>query len=203
MEPDTGRFDAPVMAFPSAPEWEEWLLANHTTSTGIWLALPRKGTDSPSVTRAEAVDVALCWGWIDGQTASSRTPEGWWELRFTPRRPRSRWSKINIAKVEALIAQGRMRPAGMDEVRRARRDGRWEAAYDSPRTARMPPDLRSALDGRPGAAERFDALPAGDRYRAFMSLHHARRPETRARRIAAVLDRLDRMPEPTRRGGSS
>jgi uncharacterized protein YdeI (YjbR/CyaY-like superfamily) len=117
--------------FGSADEFAAWLSANYGTAAEIWLALPKKGTPVASVTRPEAVDIALCYGWIDGKAISSTMPDGWWAQRFTPRRPRSVWSKVNVAKVEALISDGRMRPAGLIQVEAAKADGRWDAAYPS------------------------------------------------------------------------
>jgi uncharacterized protein YdeI (YjbR/CyaY-like superfamily) len=176
--------------FASADEFAAWLSANHDTAAEIWLALPKKGTAVASVTRPEAVDVALCYGWIDGKTTSSTMPDGWWAQRFTPRRPRSVWSKVNVAKVEALIAAGRMRPAGLAQVEAAKADGRWAAAYDSPRTAGVPADLRAALDAVPSAAAAFAALSATDRYQILLTLQNVKRSDTRVRRIAGYVETL-------------
>jgi uncharacterized protein YdeI (YjbR/CyaY-like superfamily) len=171
------------MRFASAAAFEEWLAAAHAASDGVWLELAKKGSGVPSVTYAEAVEIALCFGWIDGQVRRSEE-EGFYLQRFTPRRARSTWSQINREKVAALAAAGRMQPAGLAEVERAKADGRWDAAYAPPSRMTVPDDLRSALDAEPAAAERFAALPASERYSILFDVHGAKRPETRARRIA-------------------
>jgi uncharacterized protein YdeI (YjbR/CyaY-like superfamily) len=177
----------PWRRFASVADWTDWLERNHERAVEAWIAFPKKGTDAASVTRREAWEVALCFGWIDGQAASSSMPDGWWAIRFSPRTSRSRWSKINCAKVERLTAQGRMREPGLREVARAQADGRWQAAYDPPSTAAIPPDFEDALAQRPGAAEAFRALSSRRRYAILNSIAQARRPETRARRIRKAL----------------
>ncbi|MFE0427017.1 YdeI family protein, partial [Streptomyces sp. NPDC058953] len=122
--------------FATADAYDQWLTEHHDTATEMWIALPKKGTDATSLTRAEALDVSLCHGWIDGLASSTNTPDGWWALRHSPRRPRSPWSKINRARAEELVREGRMRPAGLDRIESARADGRWAAAARPPRTAR-------------------------------------------------------------------
>ncbi len=139
--------DAPTIAFRDQPAFRTWLAAHHREQDGIWLKLAKKGSGIPSVTYAEAVVVALCFGWIDGQARS--VDETSYVQRFTPRRSRSKWSKINIGRVEALVAAGEMTPAGLAEVERAKADGRWAAAYDPPSTAAVPEDLQAALDANP------------------------------------------------------
>lgn len=176
--------------FAGAEEFAQWLEEHHRTASLLWLAMPKKGVDAASVTRSEAVDVALCFGWIDGQASSARAPEGWWALRFSPRRPRSAWSKINCDKAEELIRAGRMRPAGLEQVERAKADGRWEAAYDPPSTARVPEDLQAALDADPAAANAYASLDKGGKYHILYSLQNIKRPETRARKIAEYAARL-------------
>ena len=171
-------------------EFAAWLEANHRTATGVWLALPKKGTAVPSVTRSEALDVALCYGWIDGKASSATMPEGWWAQRYSPRRARSPWSQINCGRVEQLIAAGRMRPAGLAQVEQAKADGRWAAAVAPPSTAQTPPDLRVALDATPAAAAAFAALSRSNRYQILLDVERAKRPDTRARRIAGHVERL-------------
>ncbi|MCU7824654.1 YdeI/OmpD-associated family protein [Kitasatospora sp. DSM 101779] len=170
-----------TLAFDSAEEFEAWLDAHHDSSPGIWLKLRKKAPGVTSLDYAGALDAALCFGWIDGQKRSF--DDRYWLQRFTPRTARSRWSKINRAKAETLAAQGRMRPAGLAEVERARADGRWEAAYDSPRSATVPEDLAAALAAVPAAAENFTALDGANRYSILHRVQEAKRPETRARRI--------------------
>ena len=185
--------------FASADEFEAWLEANHATATEVWISLPKRGTDATSISRGQALDVALCFGWIDGKATSQTTPEGWWALRFTPRSLRSRWSKINRVKVERLIREGRMRQAGLDQIQRAKADGRWDAAYDSPSRARVPDELQAALDANPAARTAFAALSASERYQILLSLQTAKRPQTRERRIAGYVERLAAGDSPTPR----
>jgi uncharacterized protein YdeI (YjbR/CyaY-like superfamily) len=177
--------------FASAEAFEAWLAAEHATSDGIWIEFAKKGSGVPSVTYEEAVEIALCFGWIDGQLKRSEE-EGFYRQRFTPRRARSKWSQINVGRAEALIAAGRMRPAGLAEVERAKADGRWDDAYSPPSRMEVPDDLRVALDASPAAAERFEALSRSSRYAVLFRIHDAKRPETRARRIAQVVERLAR-----------
>ena len=180
----------PVLAFESGEAWEAWLDGNHATSDGIWLKFAKKGSGVESVTYAEAVDGALCYGWIDGQTASL---DGRFYLqRYTPRRARSKWSKINRGKVEALISAGRMKAAGYAEIERAKADGRWDAAYDSPSTATVPDDLREKLDENPEAAAFFGKLNGTNRYAILYQIQDAKKPETRARRIDKFVAMLNR-----------
>jgi uncharacterized protein YdeI (YjbR/CyaY-like superfamily) len=173
--------DRPVLAFGSAQLWEQWLAAEHASSTGLWLKLAKKGCAEPGVNYAEALDVALCYGWIDGQ--KQPLDDEYWLQRFTPRKARSRWSKINCGKVEALAEAGRMQPAGLREVEKAKADGRWDAAYAGQSTATVPEDLRLALDANPAAAEFFAALDRTNRYAILYRVHEPKRPETRAKRI--------------------
>jgi uncharacterized protein YdeI (YjbR/CyaY-like superfamily) len=170
--------------------FDRWLRDHHGESRGVWLRLAKKGAPAPTVTYAEAVEVALCWGWIDGQKRSLDATHTL--QRFTPRAPRSRWSKINREKAEALIAAGRLRPAGLREVERARADGRWEAAYDSPSRARVPPDLAAALAKNRKAAAFFETLDGANRYAVLYRVQAPKRPETRARKIAELVAMLAR-----------
>ncbi len=180
--------DAPTIAFRDQPAFRTWLAEHHREQDGIWLKLAKKGSGIPSVTYAEAVVVALCFGWIDGQARS--VDETSYVQRFTPRRSRSKWSKINIGRVEALVAAGEMTPAGLAEVERAKADGRWAAAYDPPSTAAVPEDLQAALDANPGASAKFSTITSASRYAILYKVAEPKRPETRARRIAKFVDDL-------------
>jgi uncharacterized protein YdeI (YjbR/CyaY-like superfamily) len=176
--------------FRDARAWGRWLARHHATSTGLWVRLAKKGADTPSVTYAEAVDEALCWGWIDAQKRP--LDEHWWLQRFTPRGPRSIWSKINRDKVAALVAADRMAPPGIAAVERAKANGQWDAAYDSPRTATVPDDLAAALAGSQRAAAMFATLDAANRYAILFRVQTAKKAETRARRIAELVAMLAR-----------
>ncbi|WP_205697533.1 YdeI family protein [Conexibacter sp. SYSU D00693] len=183
-----GEDGLPVLSFEDAAAFEAWLEANHD-GPGLWMKLAKKGAGVPSVTRAEALDLALCFGWIDGQ--SHGIDETWTGQRWVPRRPRSRWSRINTEKAEALIAEGRMRPSGMAEVEKAKADGRWDAAYEPPSTATVPADLQAALDADPQAAAAFAALDATNRYAVLHRVTaEAKRPGTRERRIERLVAML-------------
>ncbi|GHA98169.1 YdeI family protein [Streptomyces termitum] len=167
-----------------------WLEEHHGDADEVWVALPKKGTPAASVTRDEALDVALCYGWIDGKAYSGNVPDGWWAQRFSPRKRRSPWSRINRAKAHRLIAEGRMRPAGLAQIELARADGRWEAAYAPQSTAEVPDDLRAALDASPAAAAGYETLTRSGRYQILLNVAKAVRPETRARRIDGYVARL-------------
>jgi uncharacterized protein YdeI (YjbR/CyaY-like superfamily) len=180
--------DGPLLELPDREAWAAWLAANGESSSGVWLRLARKDGGARSLTYADALDVALCHGWIDGQ--KGRIDERHWRQRFTPRTARSRWSKRNRQRAEELLAAGEMAPAGLREVEAARADGRWEAAYDSPATAEVPPDLQAALDADPAAAGFFAGLDRANRYAILYRLQEARRPETRARRLEKFLGML-------------
>jgi uncharacterized protein YdeI (YjbR/CyaY-like superfamily) len=182
------KTEQPVIFFASAEEMSAWLEENASGSDGIWLKFAKKGSGIRSVVYAEALDVALCHGWIDGQ--AKPIDEDHYLQRFTPRRARSKWSKRNRGKAEELIANGRMRPAGLAEVERARADGRWDAAYDSAATATLPDDFRRALEARPGALEFFESLGNTKRYPFLYRVADAKRPETRAKRIAEYVELL-------------
>jgi uncharacterized protein YdeI (YjbR/CyaY-like superfamily) len=173
--------ELPVVPFASAEAWRDWLRDHHASSPGVWLKLAKKGSGLPSVTYAEAVDEALCFGWIDGQARS--LGETHHLQKFTPRAKRSMWSKRNREKVAALIAAGRMQPAGLREIERAKADGRWDAAYDAPSTSTVPDDLQRELDRDPEAAAFFVTLDSRNRYAILHRVQTAKKPETRARRI--------------------
>ena len=182
------------MPFASREEWESFLEERHATSDGLWLKIAKKGSGIESVTYYEAVEVALCYGWIDGQ--ARRFDEYHYLQRFTPRRPRSKWSKVNREKVTGLIERGEMQAAGLREVERARADGRWDAAYDSPSTATVPEDLRRELEKNEQARGFFAGLDARNRYAILYQIQDARRPETRARRIAKYVAMLAEREKP-------
>jgi uncharacterized protein YdeI (YjbR/CyaY-like superfamily) len=176
--------------FKSAKAFEAWLKKHHASADGLWLKLAKRGADEPSVSYAEAVEVALCWGWIDGQ---KKGLDGQHFLqRFTPRRARSIWSKINVDKVAALIEAGRMQAPGLAQVEAAKADGRWAQAYDGARTSTVPEDLLAALDAEPGAKAFFATISAANRYAVLWRIQTAAKAETRARRIAQLVAMLAR-----------
>jgi uncharacterized protein YdeI (YjbR/CyaY-like superfamily) len=177
-------------AFASAEEWEAWLREHHDTAPGVWIKFARKGSGAQTVTYMEALHAALCFGWIDGQARG--VDDTAYVQRFTPRRARSIWSKRNRGFATALIASGRMQPAGLREVQRAKADGRWDAAYDAPSTATVPDDLRAALDAEPAAAAFFATLNSQNRYAVLHRVQTAKKAETRARRIAQFVAMLAR-----------
>lgn len=189
------RDDLPMMGFPSAAAFGTWLMKHHTTAPGMWLRIPKKGRGIPGPTYSEALDEALRFGWIDSQKASH--DDDVYLQRFTPRAARSRWSKVNQKKVAALISAGRMAPAGQSEIDRAQADGRWDAAYDSMRTATVPPDLAHALAAIPTALKFFEGLRASQRFAILYSIQDAKRPATRERRIAKYVDLCAREQAPS------
>ncbi len=182
------RADLPELTFAGPAELEAWLEEHHLTHAGIWLLLAKKDTGVVSVSYVEAVELGLCFGWIDGQ--ARRIDEVHYAVRFTPRRARSVWSKRNVERVERLTAASRMRPAGLAKVAAAQADGRWAAAYDGSVAIAVPPDLQVALDADPDRAATFAALKAAERYAILYGLQTAVKPETRARRLARCLDGL-------------
>ena len=182
--------DSDPALFRNAKAFEAWLRKHHAKSDGLWLKIAKRGADEPSVTYAEAVEIALCWGWIDGQKKG--LDEQHFLQRFTPRRARSIWSKINVDKVAALIEAGRMQPAGHAQVEAAKADGRWAQAYDGAKTATVPDDLLAALAANPPAKAFFATLNASNRYAVLWRIQTAVKPETRARRIAQLVDMLAR-----------
>ena len=179
--------DTPVEC-TTAASWERWLKRHHAAAAGVWLRMAKKDSGIASVAHAEALEVALCYGWIDGQRKSE--DERHFLQRFTPRTARSTWSKINRDKALRLIEEGRMQPAGLAEVERARADGRWEAAYDAQSVATVPPDLKAALDANPKAAAFFAKLDSRNRYAVLFRTQGAKKPETRARRIGRFVEML-------------
>lgn len=180
---------APTL-FKSAKAFEAWLKKNHATSDGLWLKIAKRGSNETSVTYPEAVDIALCWGWIDGQKKS--LDDQHYLQRFTPRRARSVWSKINVEKVQGLIEAGRMQAPGEAQVEAAKADGRWARAYDGARTSTVPEDLQAALEAEPAAKTFFASINASNRYAILWRIQTAARAETRARRIAQLVGMLAR-----------
>ena len=187
--PET-RKGLPILAFADAAALEAWLAGQPRDSAGIWLKLAKKGSGIASVSKAEAVDAALCHGWIDGQL--DRYDEASWLVRLTPRRPRSKWSLVNRERAEALAEAGRMRPAGLAEIEAAKGDGRWADAYPPHSRAEPPPELRAALEASPKAAAFFATLKGANRYGLIYRVLDAKRPETRSKRIAGFIAMLER-----------
>jgi uncharacterized protein YdeI (YjbR/CyaY-like superfamily) len=179
-----------ILSFRSSSEFRKWLAANHRRSDGIWLRIFKKGSGESSVTYAEALDEALCFGWIDGQ--KQRHDEDSWRQRFTPRRPRSGWSKINTQHATRLIAAGRMKAAGRAQIDAAKKDGRWTAAYDSPSQATFPEDFLAAVRRNKKAEAFFESLNKANRYAIAYRLQTAKKPETKQRRIEMILAMLAR-----------
>jgi uncharacterized protein YdeI (YjbR/CyaY-like superfamily) len=184
------RDELPVIPFASRDAWDAWLAEHHEDADGVWIKIAKKASGIESVTHPEALEVALCYGWIDG--LRDRLDDEYFLQRFTPRRPRSKWSKINCGKATELIEQGRMRPAGLKEVERAKADGRWDAAYDPWSTVTVPDDLQRELDRNDTAREFFATLDSRNRYAILYRIQDAKKPETRARRIAQYVAMLNK-----------
>jgi uncharacterized protein YdeI (YjbR/CyaY-like superfamily) len=180
---------ADVIAFRDAAEFEAWLAEHGDRRQGIWLKIAKKGSGVASLTDDEAVDVGLCFGWISGRRKAY--DEVYYLQKYVPRRPRSRWSLVNVRKVEALIAAGRMRPSGLAEVEAAKADGRWDAAYESQRHATVPPDLAAALAASPRAARAFESLGKTNRYAVILDVVTARTPRTRAAHLRKAITALE------------
>ena len=180
----------PPLLFEDQETWSSWLRKNHATSSGLWLRIAKKGADVRSVSYLQAVDAALCFGWIDGQKKSD--DEGYWLQRFTPRSENSIWSKINREKAIRLIELGQMNAAGLREVERAKRDGRWDGAYDSPSGATVPADFQAALNKTPRAKAFFATLDSRNKYAVLFRIQTAKKAETRAKRIKQFAEMLSR-----------
>jgi uncharacterized protein YdeI (YjbR/CyaY-like superfamily) len=180
--------ELPVIAFESPLEWEQWLATNHTDENGIWLRLFKKNTAVPSVTYAQALDEALCYGWIDGQKKSY--DELSYLQKFTPRRKKSIWSKKNIEHIARLHKQGKMKPSGIKEAELAKADGRWEQAYDSPSNMKIPDDFLQRLSKNKKAKTFFETLNKANTYAIAWRLQTAKKPETREKRMQQILDML-------------
>ena len=181
--------EAVVIAFRDAAEFEAWLDAHVGLRVGVWLKIAKQGSGVPSLTDDEAVDLGLCYGWISGQRKSY--DEVYYLQKYVPRRPRSRWSQVNVARVEELITAGRMRPSGLAEVEAAKADGRWAAAYQSQRNATVPPDLATALAASPQAALAFGALSKAQRYAVILKLVTARTATARAAQLRRAMTALE------------
>ncbi|MFL5680193.1 MAG: YdeI/OmpD-associated family protein [Chloroflexota bacterium] len=178
-----------VHEFADVDDWESWLAAHHDSAAGVWLRIAKKGSPTRSVTAADAGDVALCYGWIDSHRKAN---DGATFLqKYSPRRPKGTWSKVNVERVERLIATGRMRPPGLEEIAKAKADGRWDAAYESQRNATVPADLAAALTASAGATARFDALGRTERYALILRVLKSRGAADRAVRVAKVIAELE------------
>jgi uncharacterized protein YdeI (YjbR/CyaY-like superfamily) len=188
--PRTHFTDLPALFFERQKDWAVWLDKNHATSSGVWLKLARKASGIQSVTYDEALEVALCYGWIDGQRKSH--DETSWLQKFTPRGPKSIWSKINTEKAQRLIESGRMKPAGLKAIESAKQDGRWDAAYASQSKAAVPDDLQVELDRNAKAKAFFATLDSRNRYAILHRIHTAKKTETRARRIEQFIRMLEK-----------
>ncbi len=181
---------SPVKLFKSRKSWAAWLDKNHLQSSGLWLRISKKSAISPSVSYADALEVALCYGWIDGQKRPDDDQA--WLQKFLPRSARSLWSKINREKAGALVASGQMKPAGLAAIESAKKNGRWEAAYDSPGGATVPDDFNTALNASPRAKEFFESLDRANRYAVLWRIQTVKRAETRTRKIEQFIAMLER-----------
>lgn len=188
MPPTKDASALPILSFPTQQDWEVWLEEHHAGARGLWLRLAKKGTGIASVTYLEALDIALCYGWIDSQKAAF--DDAHFLQRFTPRGPRSPWSRVNRNKATALIAAGKMRPAGQRQVESAQADGRWETAYESQGKIAIPDDLRDELERNDAAKRSFATLDATNRYAILHRIETAGKPETRAARVRKYTDML-------------
>jgi len=184
------RAELEIRSFSSLRTWETWISKNHANSQGLWLKLAKKSSRTRSVSYQEALAVALCYGWIDGQKRSH--DEECWLQRFGPRGIRSIWSKINRSKAEELIRQGHMKPPGLAAIETARRNGQWDNAYDSQKSVEIPKDLSEELNRKPKARTFFNALDSRNRYAILFRIHGAKKPETRKKRIEKFVDMLER-----------
>ena len=186
----TGSAPGAIRGFKTRKDFAAWLEKNHKTSPAVWVRIAKKNSGVSSITYAEGVEVALCYGWIDAQKLPE--DETAWLQRFMPRRPRSIWSKVNREKVLALIASGEMKPAGLEEMERARKDGRWEAAYDSPSAAAVPADFEKELDRHPKAKAFYKTLSKANSYAILWRLQTAKKAETRAKRMRSFIEMLEK-----------
>lgn len=180
--------ELPILPFQSKKKFADWLAKNHDKSAGLWLKIAKKATDISTVTYAEALDVALCYGWIDGQR--NGFDDQYFLQKFTPRRPKSIWSRINVGHVERLIASGEMKPSGLKAVEAAKQDGRWEAAYSSQKVIEVPADFQSALDKNKKAKVFFEGLTGSRRYAFLFRIETAKKAETRQKRIQQFVEML-------------
>ena len=186
----TKLIELPTLPFESKMKFAEWLAKNHDKSAGVWVKLAKKGSGIPSITITEALDVALCYGWIDGQRASF--DENYYLQKYTPRRPKSIWSKINVENVKRLIASGEMKPSGLKAVEAAKQDGRWAAAYSSSKNIIVPEDFQSALSKNKKAKTFFESLTGSKRYAFLFRIETAKKAETRVKRILQFVEMLEK-----------
>jgi uncharacterized protein YdeI (YjbR/CyaY-like superfamily) len=182
--------DHPILPFASQSEWADWLAKQHDKSAGVWIKLSKKDSGISSVTYAEALEIALCYGWIDGQKKSF--DEQYWLQKFTPRGPKSIWSKINTDKAEGLIASGQMKPAGLKAIEAAKADGRWEQAYTSQKNISVPEDFQAALNKNKKAKAFFETLNSANRYSFLFRIETAKKAETRQKRIQQFVEMLEK-----------
>ena len=180
----------PILPFTSQSKWADWLAKQHDKSAGVWLKLAKKDSGISSVTITEALDIALCYGWIDGQRLSF--DEKYYLQKYTPRRPKSIWSKINVEKVERLIASGQMKPAGLKAIEAAKADGRWAQAYDGQKNMSVPEDFQTVLDKNKKAKAFFATLNGVNRYAILFRIHTAKKAETRTKRIKQFIEMLEK-----------
>lgn len=181
--------DLPILGLEDQEAWRAWLEENHASPAGVWLKFAKKGAEARTVTYSEAIEEALCFGWIDGQARGY--DEQFYLQRFTRRRPRSKWSQVNREKATRLLAEGRVRPPGLAQIEAAKADGRWEAAYPAQSAATVPGDLQRALDQNPKAKDFFETLTGSARYAFLYRLHNVTKPEARAKRIAGYIELLN------------
>jgi len=177
-----------VLQFASQKDWKDWLDKNRGQLDGVWLKYAKKDSGVTTINHSEAIDTALCYGWIDSQAKS--LDDRFYLVKFTPRRPKGVWSRINVERVERLIAEGKMKPSGLAQVEAAKADGRWDAAYEGQSTARVPEDFQKALNKNKKAAEFFESLSKSNKYAFIWRLHHVKRPEARARNIEKYVEML-------------
>jgi uncharacterized protein YdeI (YjbR/CyaY-like superfamily) len=182
--------ELPTLPFESKKKWSDWLAKQHTKSAGLWLKLAKKDSGIPSITYEEALDIALCYGWIDGQKKGY--DDKYWLQKFTPRGKKSIWSKINTEKAERLIASGEMKPAGLKAIEAAKQDGRWAAAYASQKNITVPDDFQSALEKNKRAKTFFETLKSAERYSFLFRIQTAKKPETRTKRIQQFVEMLEK-----------
>jgi uncharacterized protein YdeI (YjbR/CyaY-like superfamily) len=181
--------DLPILPFKTPEDWEAWLAEHHDKLQGVWIKIAKKSTGEQSINHPGALDVALCYGWIDGQTRG--IDERYYLQKFTPRRPKSTWSKINVEKIAVLTAAGKMKPAGIAAVEAAKLDGRWDQAYDSPSNSKMPDDFQAALDKHPKAKAFYATLNKTNTYAILWRIQTAKKPETRLARMEKLIAMLE------------
>ena len=184
------RAGLPVLTFRDGESFEHWLEEQPEDAPGAWLKFPKKSAGTAGLTKAEAIDSALCYGWIDGQLG--KYDDQYWLVRFTPRKRRSKWSQVNTKRATQLLAEGRMQKSGVAQIDSAKADGRWAAAYAPASSAIVPADLQDALNGNPKAAKFFATLKGANRYAILYRIASAKRPQTRSRKISDYVAMLER-----------